>query len=143
VSSPQEFKATVNAFIARNQDALQKVARGAIQDCCEAVIEGTAFDLGNLRSQWQSSIGAPITTLAPEGHDPLATLQITLGQVTPGTVMYMTNNAAYAMRMEYGFVGQDKLGREYDQKGDYNVQTQVSKWPYWVAKNAQEFGFGL
>ena len=143
MADPQTFKATVSAWIAQRQDALQKVARSSIQDVCDAVIEGTRFDTGNLRSQWQTSIGAPALSLAPFGHDPQASLSIVLGQLTPGTVMYLSNNAAYALRMEYGFVGQDSLGRYYNQAGDYNVQTQVARWPMLVAKNAEQFGFGL
>jgi hypothetical protein len=143
MADAQHFTATVNAWIAQRQDALQKVARSSIQDVCDAVIEGTRFDIGNLRSQWQPSIGAPVLSLAPQGNDPSAALALVLGQITPGTVMYLSNNAAYALRMEYGFVGKDKLRREYNQKGDYNVQTQVARWPMLVAKNAEEFGFGL
>ena len=35
------------------------------------------------------------------------------------TVGVLGTNVPYARRVEFGFVGQDKLGRNYDQKGRY------------------------
>jgi hypothetical protein len=37
--------------------------------------------------------------------------------------------AAYARRMNYGFVGDDKLGREYNQSGNHFVERAINLWP--------------
>jgi hypothetical protein len=143
MSTGADFSRTIQQWVQERQQALQQVARSSIQDLAEAVVEGTRVDTGNLRAQWQPSIGAPALTLAPQGHEPLATLSVMLGSLPVGTVFYLINNAAYAMRREYGFVGVDSLGRYYNDAGDFNVQTQIARWPSFVGKNAQEFGFGL
>ena len=44
-----------------------------------------------------------------------------------GLVFWMTNNAAYARRIEYGFVGEDSLGREYNQKGRFFVRKNIKR----------------
>ena len=48
-----------------------------------------------------------------------ASIQTTtpLGDWEPGQDITIGTNVDYARRIEYGFVGKDKLGRLYDQKG--------------------------
>ena len=52
--------------------------------------------------------------------------------------IYMGFQARYARRMEYGFIGQDSLGRTYDQKGHHFVQGAIDKWPQIVRSAAKE-----
>lgn len=42
--------------------------------------------------------------------------------------------AEYAQRMEFGFTGQDSLGRNYNQKGFGFVRLAVQNWPQIVKK---------
>lgn len=44
--------------------------------------------------------------------------------------------AAYARRMEYGFTGQDRLGREYNQSGRHFAGSAAAQWQRIVAENA-------
>ena len=55
-----------------------------------------------------------------------------------GEVFMMRNNAVYAMRIEYGFVGTDSLGRHYNQQGRYFVTQNVAAWPTIVADMAEQ-----
>jgi hypothetical protein len=55
-----------------------------------------------------------------------------------GDVFHMRNNAAYARRLEYGFVGPDSLGRVYNQAGRYYVSDTIKRWPLIVAAVAKD-----
>jgi len=44
--------------------------------------------------------------------------------------------AAYALRMERGFVGQDSLGRTYNQPGNFFMENALSQWESINDKNA-------
>lgn len=54
---------------------------------------------------------------------PLVLLQVQLG-----ATVYVGWTAAYAMRMEYGFMGQDSLGREYSQAGKAFLRGALQQW---------------
>lgn len=53
---------------------------------------------------------------------------LVLLQVQLGGSVYVGWTAAYAMRMEYGFMGQDSLGREYAQVGKAFLRGAVQQW---------------
>ncbi len=53
-----------------------------------------------------------------------------------GETIYGAWSAAYAKRMEYGFVGTDSLGRQYNQVGFGFVAKAAQKWPEIVAEQS-------
>lgn len=53
-----------------------------------------------------------------------------------GDTIYLGFQAAYALRMEYGFVGQDSLGRNYNQRGFGFVEKTGERWPQ-IVKQAE------
>ena len=141
----QDFSRTIAQWVQQQQAALQGVMRQSIAQLCDDVIEGTEVETGNLRKQWQPSWGAPALSLVDDSHDPSRQLSVVLARWPEGQtgVFYMTNNAAYAMRMEYGFVGPDSLGRVYNQKGDFNVTNNIARWPIIVANQARALGLAV
>lgn len=46
-----------------------------------------------------------------------------------GDKVYLGYQANYAMRQNYGFVGEDSLGRNYNQSGFGFVEKAAAKWP--------------
>lgn len=46
--------------------------------------------------------------------------------------------ANYARRLNYGFVGQDSSGRNYNQAGSFFVEAAAAKWPQFVTQAAAE-----
>lgn len=50
-----------------------------------------------------------------------------------GSTVYLGFQAAYAARMNYGFVGEDSLGRSYKQDGYGFVDAVAQRWPQIVA----------
>lgn len=100
-------------------------------------------DTGFLRASFRLTKGAPapIDTSNPSrpsvAYNPdgpsvvIAGLQI-------GETVYGSYTAAYARRLNYGFVGEDSLGRTYNQRGYYFVDLAVQKWQQIVNNNVQK-----
>ena len=60
-----------------------------------------------------------------------------VGLVTAGLqldqTVWLGYQAIYARRLNYGFVGQDSLGRNYNQAGAHFVEGAIAEWPSIVA----------
>lgn len=91
-------------------------------------------DLGNLRnSSFVSGLNGSVT--ASGSGD--AYVGVIAGMEL-GDVFFGGWKAEYAMRMEYGFVGTDSLGRTYNQQGNYFANSAAEQWQQIVAMNAQK-----
>ena len=55
-----------------------------------------------------------------------------------GDVIMLGYQAIYARRVDGGFVGQDSLGRNYNQEGANFVAYAATQWPVMVALAAEE-----
>ena len=55
-----------------------------------------------------------------------------------GETVYLGYQANSARRMNYGFVGTDSLGRNYNQAGHGFVEAAAAKWPSIVARVAAD-----
>lgn len=80
-------------------------------------------DTGNLRSSVIASTEGKTGQVG--GSDPALVFAL----MKVGQTVWVGWTAAYAMRMEYGFRGADKLGRVYDQQGNHFLSTAVQQWP--------------
>lgn len=93
-------------------------------------------DIGFLRSSLRvtlneafsgASISAPVgDTFVYSFDDSQISLSIAAAQI--GDSIYAVYIADYARRLNYGFVGQDSLGRSYDQQGYHFVEFAVGQW---------------
>ncbi len=54
----------------------------------------------------------------------------------PGEPIYIGWQAVYSRRLNYGFVGEDSLGRTYNQSGYGFAEAAAAKWPAIVAAEA-------
>lgn len=138
------LKTTMTAWGKFTNEELEKLARQSIQELCEVTVLATPVDTGFLRGSWQPSIGEPKEAdgkLDTSGASALADAAVEITDLKIGQKFYLMNNAAYARRLEYGFVGEDSLGRHYDQKGRFYVTDSIAKWPQIVAKVAADLGF--
>ena len=116
----------VNAAKRRQGAALQAVA----WDVLNAVKLETPVDTGFLRANWTIVRGddpMPIAGRVPDPAQVIATLRA-------GDKVHIVNPVIYAARVEFGFVGQDKLGRQYDQAGRGMVQKVAVRLPDIAAK---------
>lgn len=122
-----QFTANIEQFIAKAKGKLREAAVETIQDINEEIVLSTpgpgntvqvdpppGQPTGFLRASWYAALNAPAT--GPGGSNDVAQLNLTASSIQLGDVYYMNNGAAYAMRVEFGFIGTDSLGRKYNQQ---------------------------
>lgn len=141
----QQFRAQLGAWAKQTQANLDALVRQSAQEVASQVVHATPVDTGFLRGSWQPSIGKPASddgaaALDPGGGNTQAKIGITAAGMKAGEHFYMTNNAAYALRLEYGFVGADSLGRNYNQAGRFFVGDTIKRWPMIVDEVAADLG---
>lgn len=94
------------------------------------------YKTGNLsRSILASTQGMPKTATGPFSGSNVGVVAATLQLDQPAWIGYQ---AIYARRMNYGYVGADKLGRVFNQAGSYFVEGAIEAWPKIVAQAAKE-----
>ena len=139
--NPTVRKLRIAALCKGIEDKLEAVARQSIQELSSNVVKDTPLDTGFLRGSWQPSLNAPPNKKGandPSGGRALADVAVAVADLKTGDKFWMLNNAAYARRLEYGFVGQDSLGRTYNQAGRFFVTTNVKRWAAIVRRIAAQ-----
>ncbi|MEF2073486.1 hypothetical protein [Consotaella aegiceratis] len=130
------FEAAVSAWAAKSERRMTAVFREATQSLSNEVrkpkSEGGHMPIvtGNLRRSLLAST-SEIPTLKPGAEDFSENdkqITLTIAGATLGETIYLGFQAAYARRMEYGFKGQDSLGRTYNQAGNGFVRLAVQRW---------------
>lgn len=78
----------------------------------------------------------------PRVIEGLATGDYSLGiaNIRLGETVYIGWQAVYARRMNYGFVGTDSLGRNYNQAGFGFAEAAAAQWPAIVQEQATKLG---
>lgn len=101
-------------------------------------------DTGYLRASLVVSIGEalPAITEAPkEGGShtwDASAVQLKLEGAELSDTITAAYTAAYARRIEYGFKGKDKLGRQFSQSGTRFVALAAQQWPQIVDRVCRE-----
>lgn len=62
-------------------------------------------------------------------------IALVVAEIAPGDVARFGWTAAHAMRQHEGFVGEDELGREYDQGGKFWIDGAAAEWQKIVEAN--------
>lgn len=132
-----KFGDQVRAFAAKAKLRQEAIFRESSQELMEEANKPEAqggkmpVDTGFLRnSQAASTSGAPDSASAAPS---LVLLKVGVGQT-----VWMGWTAAYAMRMEHGFYGPDKLGRVYAQAGKGFARAAAQNWPFIVERIAAQ-----
>ncbi len=63
-----------------------------------------------------------------------------IATLNPGDPIFIGWQARYAKRVNYGFVGDDSLGRTYNQTGAGFAEATAAKWPGIVKEQAAKMG---
>lgn len=129
------FTAQLNAFRDKTVEQMRAVLAASVQDVMDEAQKPEAqggripVDTGFLRNSLVSELngsqvgaGAGSYTLAAAAME-------------PGDVARFGWTAAYALRMENGLVGQDSLGRTYNQSGRHFVEAAALQWDRIVQAN--------
>jgi hypothetical protein len=131
------------------EERAMKLARASIQELAYRVVQNTPVFTGFLRASWQPTIGqSPKLKSNPKSAGgktrraniglgtTLAGASIAIHGMKAGDIFWMVNGTAYAARLEFGFTGTDKLGRNYDQRGRFFVRDTLRQFPAIVREKA-------
>lgn len=117
-----DFEVAIGRFVEKANSRIQGFCIEFVQDINEEIIRATPVDTGFLRASWWGAIDSPEIRAAVKGAEDkagsgtVARLNLTVAtDPVAGHAYFLMNGAKYAMRVEYGFVGTDKLGRRYNQ----------------------------
>ncbi|ACI55694.1 conserved hypothetical protein [Rhizobium leguminosarum bv. trifolii WSM2304] len=134
------FAAEVSEWCRQFEGAAEAVFQTAAQTVANevrtAVAEGGRMPVktGNLRRSLMASTSAMPTI--KEGKETFSDsgLELVIAGAELGSTVYLGFQAAYAARMNYGFVGTDSLGRTYNQAGYGFVDAVAQRWPQIVTQ---------
>jgi hypothetical protein len=111
------------------------VARLTIQKMNDEIVITTPVDTGYLRNSYFAAVNQLPTG---QGGSGTVAINAVVAGLQLGDIYYLGNVAAYARRVEYGFVGLDSLGRRYAQKGRFWMARVVDSASNFAALAANE-----
>lgn len=136
------FGDQVSAWVREKQSRMELVRKASVQQAAAEMQQTVAnggrvpHRTGNLlRSILASTAAMPATGPSGArytGSDPGAVILMAGFEDD----IYIGYQANYARRMNYGFVGQDSLGRTYNQSGFHFVEGVRARWPQIVAEQS-------
>jgi hypothetical protein len=143
------FEAQVSAWAKATKERHRAIFRDAAQRVV-ALMQAPVGEGGRIpivTGFLRSSLQASLTAMPPmrEGAVPKegvtypysgAEVALVINSAEVGDTIYVGYAAAYARRLEYGFKGEDSLGRVYDQSGRGWVRAAAEQWPQ-VVKQAE------
>ena len=121
--------ATLDAWTKKTQRRIDAVLKDSTQTVIRTAQKTKAKGgrmpviTNNLRDSLESSIAGGAKGDGEESYIMVA------GNMKGGDVATFTWTAEYARRVNDGFVGDDKLGRTYNQLGAHFVEGAVDQWP--------------
>jgi hypothetical protein len=131
-----------NGELDRHRAIFQTAVDIVVNEVTRTVYDGgrMPIDTGNLRRSLTISKTA-MPQIRPDQTDfteeDVAAVILTLFL---GDTAYIGFQAAYAARMEYGFVGTDALGRMYNQQGYGFVAAVAQRWDQIIAEAERVVG---
>lgn len=127
------FADLVGDWASKTQERIDAVYARSVEilgeEMSKTIPEGgkVPFLTGNLsRSLLASKEGMPNVADGPYAGSNVGLLAATLGA---SETVYLGYQAAYAARVNYGFIGSDSLGRTYNQSGAHFIESAVAAWP--------------
>lgn len=130
------FAAQVKAWGEKAKRNTELVFRESVQSLARDIFYRTPLVTGNLRRSLLSSATA-MPSVKPGVEfttDPMGQVEFTIAGLGAGDTFYLGFQAEYARRVNYGFTGMDSLGRNYNQSGQFFVETSAAKWGQFVAE---------
>lgn len=124
-SAGAQFSVDVSKWVDKAVANATAAFQATAQDAVARVKELTPVVTGYLRSNWTAIDGGdsiPVAGAVPDPMEAIAKLHL-------GDQIVIVNPVVYAMRVEFGFVGEDSLGRRYHQVGRGMMQQTVAEMP--------------
>ena len=128
---------SIGEWAKQTQERIEAVHKRSVELLAEEMIRTKPnggrlpVDTGNLaRSQLASQTAMPKTSEGQFNGSNVGAVVATMDVTKP---IYIGWQAVYSRRMNYGFVGADRLGRVYNQSGNYFLEGAIAQWPQLVA----------
>lgn len=138
----KSFAAQVGKWASQSEKRITAVRNASIDALAAEMVKTKGqggrlpFDTGNLAlSILASKSGMPSVKDGKFSGGNVGAVTATL---QPSETVWIGYQASYARRMNYGFVGADSLGRNYNQSGNYFLEHAIKQWPAIVAKTASK-----
>lgn len=131
----KSFSAAVDEWVRATKARTDAVFKTAAEKLAEEILERTPIITGTLAHSFQAS-GTQIP-MARAAVTP-GPINLTIQSIPPGEPIVLFFSVAYAARVEYGFVGEDSLGRSFNQQGRGMIRLAVMNWQHIVDEAARE-----
>lgn len=138
---PTSFTAQLNEHVKLTKEQIDNVWKESVQDVIE--------DMQTLKTsggRMPFLDGFLVNSLVSElngsgfGAPDKASYIATIAGMEAGDNCRFGYTAEYALRQELGFVGEDSLGRSFNQQGNHFMGTAAAKFESFVEKNARRYG---
>lgn len=130
-----DFAFKVAAFVEKAKANADKAFRGVATEAIGRVKELTPVKTGFLRANFVDVL--KVDAIPKPSAD--QSVGQAIDQARIGDTIFIVNPVPYARRVEYGFVGTDKLGRSYNQPGRGMVQQTVAELPQIAERVVRRF----
>lgn len=122
---PDQFVVDVNDWVSKAKKNVNAAYQATAMLALGRVKQLTPVQTGFLRASWTVVAGEQ----AMDASGGEAGAYAVIANLKAGDVISLVNPAPYAMRINFGFVGEDKLGRKYNQAGRHMVEQTISEMP--------------
>ena len=130
-----QFADTVDAWTKETEDRMRRVWVAAIDDLADTMNKTRANGgrlphlTGTLMRSLLASTAGPIPMGEPGAKYAGTDIGLTTAGLQLDQTIWIGWQANYAHRLNYGFVGEDSLGRNYNQAGAHFVEGAIADWP--------------
>lgn len=144
MAGQKSFSAQIDGWVRKSEKRMTAIVKQSAQTVALEVKAKTPVDTGFLRATFvASTAGMPSIdrdTKSDGGskEDNDSQIALVIAGATIGQTIYFGFTAAYALRIEYGFSGEDSLGRSYSQEGVGMVRLAAQQWPTIVRRVTME-----
>jgi hypothetical protein len=122
---PDQFAIDVRKWVDKAKSNVDTAYQATAMLALARVKQLTPVDTGFLRASWTIVSGDSAANISGGEQGALETV----ANLKAGDAISLVNPAPYAMRINFGFVGEDSLGRRYDQKGRHMVEQTMAEMP--------------
>jgi hypothetical protein len=139
------FSAQIDDWVRSTKERVEAVFHMAAQDVAEEIqgiiLAEKLIDTGFYRASLEAS-GTQMPVMRAEAKPATGVtysydagpINLIIQNIPLGGTVYLGFSAIYARRLEYGFVGEDSLGRAYNQSGYRVVGRAAQNWGWIVAE---------
>lgn len=144
----RSFAASIASFRDKTKAQMQAVLAESVQDVMDIAQTPVAnggripVDTGHLLNSVATELngarlGGGSDKPDKSGASSTAAIALLVTEMQPGDVARIGWTAAHAARQHEGFVGEDSLGRTFNQEGKRWIDGAAAQWPQIVERNAK------